>query len=127
MNKTFKKIMFQSVIGLVLIFSLSLFGYSYLTYNWRECLNTPECTCTLTFQFTTPTLKIYIMESAGNFLNSHSAYQAFLNRVELAEINGINANELKDILNSALENMEKRKPLTRALKLLRQKYLTIKS
>jgi hypothetical protein len=105
MNKTFKKIMFQSAIGSVLIFSLSLFGYSYLTYNWRECLNAPGCTC----QAVTPALKPYIVESAGNFLNSHSAFQAFLNRVELAEINGINTNELKDILNSAIANMEKAK------------------
>ena len=121
MNKIFKKIMCQTVIGLILIFSLSIFGYSYLTYNWRECLNTTDCTCTLTLYVTPPALKIYITESTGYFLNSHSSFQAFLNRVELAEINGINPNEMKSIFNSAIENMEKAKASYESFKIASEK------
>ncbi|MCU0288081.1 MAG: hypothetical protein MUF15_17010, partial [Acidobacteria bacterium] len=107
MNKTLKKTMFQSAIGLVLIFSLSSFGCPYLTYNWRECLNSPGCTC----EGVTSDLSNYIVDSSGCFLNSHAAYLTFLNRVELAETKGININEFKIILNSAIENMEKSKAM----------------
>jgi transcriptional regulator with XRE-family HTH domain len=111
MNKKFKKTMLQSVIALVLVFSLSNFVYSYLGYNWRECLNTPGCTCTFTPSSTIPTLKMYITMSAGYFLNSNSAYQAFLNRVELAELNGINLIEWKNIFNGAIDDMERAKKM----------------
>ena len=40
MNKTFKKIMFQSVIVLVLIFCYRSLHIRHLSGNWRECLNT---------------------------------------------------------------------------------------
>jgi hypothetical protein len=60
-------------------------------------------------QGTTSTLKIYITESAGYFLNSHSTYQTFLNRVEMADVNGIDFIELKDILYNSTAYMEKAK------------------
>ena len=73
MNKKLKKSCFnRQSVGID--FFVIDFVYSILLGNWRECLNTPGCTCTLTLQDTTPTLKTYIIESAGNFLNSHSAY-----------------------------------------------------
>lgn len=105
MNKTLKKTMFQSTIALLLILSLSIHVYSALYGNWRECLNTPGCTC----ETLTSDLSTYVVDSAGYFFNSHSAFQAFLNRVELAETNGIDAVELKGILYSAIDNMEKAK------------------
>ncbi|MCU0289463.1 MAG: hypothetical protein MUF15_24085, partial [Acidobacteria bacterium] len=107
MNKHIKRMMIQSVLGLMLILSFTLISYPDLVANWRECLNTPGCSCTL--QGTTSTLKIYITESAGYFLNSHSAYQTFLNRVEMADVKGIDFIELKDILYNSTAYMEKAK------------------
>ena len=107
MNNRFKKNMFQMMIALFLTFSLSTHVYSALYGNWRECLNAPGCTCEMITA--TSDLSIYIVESAGYFFHSHSAFQAFLNRVELAEIKGINNQELKNILYSSIDNMEKAK------------------
>ena len=102
-----QNILLTSILGLLLVLSLTLFSYPYLVANWRECISAPGCSCLL--QGTMLPLTPSITESAGCFLNSHSAYQAFLNRVEMADINGIEFNELKDILYNALDNMEKAK------------------
>jgi hypothetical protein len=94
-------------------------AFSAIWKNWRECVNESDCiaeTSTLT-----PPLKTYVIESAGYFLNSHSDYQAFLNRVEMAEINGIDYNNLKEILYSAIENMEKAKSAYSNLKATSEK------
>jgi len=110
MNNKSKKVMFQAIIGLVLVFSLSIFGYSALTWNWRECLAAPGCTCTLTLDIpksTTTTLKTNIILSAGYSFDSYANYQAFLGRVEMADINGVDFKELRAILYSAIDHMEK--------------------
>jgi len=108
-NKS-KKVMFQAIIGLVLVFSISTCGYSALGYNWRECLAAPGCTCTLTLTITkstTATLRTYIIESAGYSFDSYAAYQSFLSRVEMADINGVDYKELRAIFYSAIDHMEK--------------------
>ncbi len=99
-NKTF---FVKSFIVLVIITVFSSLAFAYVWKNWRECVNEPDCTS----QSLTPTLKIYIVESAGYFLASHSDYQALLNRVELSEANGVDYNDLREILYSTIENMEK--------------------
>jgi hypothetical protein len=119
-NKS-KNIMLQGIVGLVLVASLANFGYSYISGNWRECLSAPGCTCTLTSDIaksTITTLKIYIMESAGYSFESYAAYQSFLNRVEMADINGIDYKELKTILYSAIERMEKARASYENVKLI---------
>jgi hypothetical protein len=104
-----KKIIFQSVLGIMLVLHLSIFGYSALVANWRECLVAPGCTCTLTLQVSqeTQALKTYIQESAGYFLTSHSDYQDLQVLVELTDINGVDSLEMKTIVDSAIANMEK--------------------
>ena len=51
-------------------------------------------------------IKSYIIEGAGYFLNSYSDSLLFLNRIEMSEMNGIDYKELKGILYKAIENME---------------------
>jgi len=110
MSKQIKKY-FVTVIMVLSIFSFcSPFSYAYVAANWRECLNGPGCTCTLTLDITKstiPTLKTYIMESTGYFLTSHSDYQDFLNRVEMSDIKGIDYKELRELIYSTIDNMEK--------------------
>jgi hypothetical protein len=110
MNKQIKKY-FVTVIMMLSIFCIcSPFSYAYVAANWRECLNGPGCTCTLTLDITKstiPTLKTYIMESTGYFLASHSDYQDFLNRVEMSDIKGIDYKELRELIYSTIDNMEK--------------------
>lgn len=78
-------------------------SYARIAFNWRECIETTGCIDGITNANT------YIIESTGNFLTAHSTYQAFLNRVEIAEFNGCNYNELRSILYNAIEKMEKAK------------------
>jgi hypothetical protein len=104
------KMIFKAIIGLVLVFSLSIPSYSALACNWRECLVAPGCTCTVTLDIaksSTATLKTYIILSAGYSFDSYADYQSFLSRVEMADINGIDYKELRAILYSAIGHMEK--------------------
>ncbi|HLP59374.1 MAG TPA: hypothetical protein VK186_11115 [Candidatus Deferrimicrobium sp.] len=107
MNKKINQIMVKSILGLMLVLLLKLTTFPLMVANWRECVSAPGCGCTL--QGVTSSLQPYIVESAGYFLNSHSDYQTFLNRVEMAENNGADTNEWRAILNSAVANMEKAK------------------
>jgi hypothetical protein len=51
----------------------------------------------------------FIVAGAGYFLHSYSDTLLLLNRVELADVNGIDYPELREILYRAIENMEKAK------------------
>jgi len=118
-----KKILVQAVLGLVLVFSLSIFGYSALGYNWRECLAAPGCTCTLQgaqgaqgaqgstgttgTQGITAILKAYTVDSAGNFFDSSANYLDFLYQVEMSDLKGGCSNEMKSAFYKALDSMKK--------------------
>ena len=110
MNKQIKKY-FVTVIMMLSIFCIcSPFSYARIAFNWRECLVAPGCTCEVTLAITKstiPSLRTYIMESTGYFLTSHSDYQDFLNRVEMSDIKGIDYKELRELIYSAIDNMEK--------------------
>jgi len=54
-------------------------------------------------------LKTLIITGAGNFIQSYADFQEFLHRVELAELNGIDYDELKSILNKTLSGIENAK------------------
>lgn len=119
-----KKFMFQAIIGFVVIFSLSTCVYPYLYGNWRECLVAPGCTCTVTLDIAkskTSSLKTYITESAGYFFDSHTSYQAVLNRVEMADINGVDYKELRTIIYSAIGHMEKARAAYENVKIIAAK------
>ncbi len=49
----------------------------------------------------------YIVESAGHLLNSYSSSLLFLNRVEMASLNGLNTDELRETLYNSIEYLEK--------------------
>lgn len=111
------------IIVLLISFFCSPVSYARIEANWRECASAPGCTCvSLAATFSaTATLKMFIVESAGYFLNSHSAYQAFLNRVEMTDLKGADYNEMRDILYSAIDNMEKAKAAYTNLKTASEK------
>ncbi|MCP5104631.1 MAG: hypothetical protein GY950_14695 [bacterium] len=78
--------------------------------NWSECAFEEECNDPETSNSGTGSgIGIYIVDGAGFLLNSHSGMTAFLNRVEMAEFNGTDFNELREILYQAAEDMEKAK------------------
>lgn len=52
-------------------------------------------------------LRTLIILGAGNFLKSHANFQQLLDRVELAEISGVNYQEWREILNDTIYNIER--------------------
>jgi len=119
-----KKIMVQPILGLVLILSLTMFSYPLLVHNWRECASAPGCTCTLTLDIKksmAPTLKTYIVESAGFFLKSHASYQDFLNLVEMTDLNGADYSKMRSYLYNAVDYMENAYTIYTNLKLASEK------
>jgi hypothetical protein len=63
-----------------------------------------------------PSLQTYIVESAWYFLTSHADYQDFQALVEMTDINGVDYKEMKNILYSAIDNMEKARAVYANLK-----------
>jgi hypothetical protein len=47
-----------------------------------------------------------IITGAGHFIQSHALFQQFLHKIELADIYGVDYNELRGILNETLVNIE---------------------
>ena len=56
-----------------------------------------------------PVIRNLLILGAGHFLKSHSDFQMFLNKIEFAEINGTNFDELRNILVGAINSMESSK------------------
>lgn len=56
-----------------------------------------------------------VVQGGGYFLTSNSEMLKFLNRVEMAELNGIDYKELREIMNAAVSNMETAVEIYRAI------------
>lgn len=54
-------------------------------------------------------LETLIITGAGHFIQSYALLQQFLNKIELAELYGVDYNELQDILNETLASIESAK------------------
>ena len=54
-------------------------------------------------------IRTLIIEAAGQYIKSHSDFQLFLDKIEMAELYGVNFDELRYILNNAISSMESAK------------------
>jgi len=54
-------------------------------------------------------LKILVITGAGHFIRSQARFQQFLHKIELAELNGVNYDELQVILNDTIDSIESAK------------------
>lgn len=112
MIKQNKQLILKIIIGIIIL-SFANTSYSRLAHNWSDCAYEGECDGgELTSLINTPmsiSMHTYIVEGAGYFLDSHSSMQAFFNRVEMSDVNGVDYNELREILYKAIEDMEKAK------------------
>jgi hypothetical protein len=61
-------------------------------------------------------INFLVVIGAGYFLDSHSNFQLFLNKVELSELYGLNYDDLNGILDAAISNMVSAKTTYYALK-----------
>jgi hypothetical protein len=100
MNKDYKQLM-KIVFGTIILLTITAaYSYSYVMGNFSE------------YSFdnsdveSTP-LNISIVNGAGFFLKSYSDTLLLLNRIEIADNNGVDYNELEGLVNSAIENMKR--------------------
>lgn len=124
MNKQIKRCSVTICVVLFIYCICNPSSYARIEFNWRECASAPGCSSTLTLLGTEnmiPTMKLYTIESAGYFMKSHAAYQEFLNLVEMSESNSIGAEEFKNNLYNAIDNMEKAKAAYTNLKTASEK------
>ncbi len=105
MNKQIKRYCVTVIMVFVIYCIYNPIAYALIAHNWRECVSAPGCTCVT--MASTSTLKTYIVASTGFFLNSHSSYQAFLNRVEMTDLKGADYNEMRELLYNAIDSMKK--------------------
>ncbi|MCX6582817.1 MAG: hypothetical protein NT166_21790 [Candidatus Aminicenantes bacterium] len=112
MNKQIKRYCVTGIIVIFICYFFAQVSFASVWGNWRECVSASGCSCTLTLDIKksmSPSLKPYILESAGYFLKSHDAFLEFLYSVEMSESNGIDSVEFKNTLYRAVDNMEKAK------------------
>lgn len=82
--------------------------YGTICANYSPCAYEGECAnnSTQASVKSTSGLNMLVVMGAGYFLESHSNYQTFLNKVELSELYGLNFNELNSLLEAAILSME---------------------
>jgi hypothetical protein len=51
------------------------------------------------------TIQGYVIEAAGYFLESHADFLLFLNRIELADLNGVDYSELQLMINNTIAHL----------------------
>jgi hypothetical protein len=106
-EKTMKRI----IISMIIVLSLmSVLSYGWIVANWHCLLYdgqcTPEDSNQSSIQSLSPSLGHLSIDAAGFFLQSNSDYQAFLKKIELADIYGVNYEDLKYLITNSIENME---------------------
>jgi hypothetical protein len=103
MSKTKRTYIFSTIIVSLLLFS-NFLVYPYVVANYTDnAYNTNNEN-----KRSVP-LNSYIVYSASNMLNSYSDVLIFLNKFELSELRGVDFDELGEIINRAIDNLEKAK------------------
>ncbi|MDQ1351927.1 MAG: hypothetical protein QG657_2233 [Acidobacteriota bacterium] len=105
MNKQIKRYCVTGIIVIFICYFFAQISFARIWGNWRDCVNTPGCSD----ESSTSILGEYIIESAGNFLKSHSHHQTFLDMFEMSGKNDTDYMALRETLNSAIEDMENSK------------------
>ena len=102
-----KRIIISMIITLSLMTVLS---FGYFVANWPCLLYygqcPPENSNQSLIQSLSPSLGQLSIEAAGFFLQSNSDYQAFLKKIELSDIYGVNYEELRELITNSIENMK---------------------
>ena len=107
MIKKLKRFISNFFLGVLILILFNTITYSRIVGNWAD--SGFEGDGGKSEALTSFNIRIYVIEGAGYFLNSHSNFQEFLNRVELSDLNGIDFNDMREILYKAIEDMEKAK------------------
>jgi hypothetical protein len=111
MEKILKRLLAGILFAFIALFVTSNFSYPLIMGNFSEnSFVNPDVEST--------PLNTHIVNGAGFFLKSYSDTLLLLNRIETADINGIDYNELEILVSSAIENMHRSKEAYANLKQL---------
>jgi hypothetical protein len=99
------------IISMILTLSLmSVFSFGRFVFNWPCLLYNGQCppenSNQSSIQSLSPSLGQLSIDAAGFFLQANSDFHAFLKKIELEEIYGVNDDELIEPITSAIENMQ---------------------
>lgn len=99
--------LFSLILIVMLLFTVGIYGticanYSPCAYQ-GEC---PDASNQSIVQGIGGHINYLVVKGASFFLESHSDFQLFLNKVELSEINGVNYDELNGIIDDAIAKMD---------------------
>lgn len=108
MNTYQKKKVSMIFLGIVILIITTAFSYARIMGNYGEDVYVVPVD-PLNPETKSKPLNTYIVNSAGSYLNAYSNLILFLNRFEMADVNGVNYVELQNILNNTVVNMEKAK------------------
>jgi hypothetical protein len=91
-----------ALFGLVVLFaSMTLFGVVFGNHGESGYIGGSEG-----YKAIDNPLKIMIITGAGNFIQSQALYQQLLHKIELAELYGVNYDELRGMINDTLVNID---------------------
>lgn len=84
------------LVGILVLFLFNNYAFAKLVHNGaEESFAGPEST----------TIRGYIIEAAGHFLESHADFLLFLSRIELADLNGADYPGLQLLVNNTIAHM----------------------
>jgi hypothetical protein len=91
-----------SLFGLVVLFaSVTLFGVVFGNHGESGYIGGGEG-----YKAIDNPLKTLVITGAGHFIQSQALYQQFLHKIELAELYGVNYDELRGMINDTLANID---------------------
>lgn len=100
MIKKNNSVILKLLLGVFVLFLFNNHVFTKLVHNGaKKGFEEPESTI----------IQGYVIEAAGHFLESHSDFLLFLNRIELADLNGVDYSELQSMINNTIANMENAK------------------
>jgi hypothetical protein len=112
-----RKILIMMFVSVFIIFTFASNAYAWIYANDSEgAYGDPSGGRGKAGTFSNvSTMRQLIINAAGHFLNSHSGMLQFLQKIELTPFEGSDYETLRDIINGAIENMEKADALYAAL------------
>ena len=116
MSKQGKYFILKIAIGILALIFITSESKSRVTANWSDCGIEPGCDGSERISGMGINLGVYVVQGAGHFLTSYSAWNTFLTRVEMSELNGLDYRELREVLYTAIEGMEKANAIYMELK-----------
>jgi hypothetical protein len=105
MNRYRKQTITMIFLGIVILTITTAVSYAYVMGNFGEIAYVPPVDPEEPELKSKP-LSDFIINGAGSFLKSYANVLVFLNRVEIADIDGVDYKEMGTILNNAVGNME---------------------